>query len=199
MAIKILKKIFVAIFLFSVLLHALVFLENVVIPRIINPSHCKNEDLLSSLLDGCSPVNVYLKPIFYYGVLYCRLTDGILERTPDGYSCLLRPIPLLIDPDSPFYSPPPPESNFEKIISNFEKIIEKAKWTTWHFLDIFFFISFLPVSAIVFITLMFANCVTRPIPKKGAWVALILFGYVYGGLIYYFIGRKRLRVSTTSR
>lgn len=185
MFIKIFKKIFVSIFLFSVLIHAIVVFEDVIVPRVADTPFCKNENLFLSLLDGCSPINSYLRPYFYFGLLDCKITGGTYERSSSGtYSCLARPVPRLIDHKETGYIILSKEGNFETMA-------KKAKSICSSFLINYYTVSIFPLSAVIFITWMFANCMARPIPKKGAWIALILFGYIYGALIYYFVVKKK--------
>lgn len=203
MILKFIKKIFVAILLFSVLIHAIIFFENFesfVISRATNTTSCEEESPLYIYLIGsrCSHISSYLRPALYFGLLSCKLKGRKYEISSHGYSCLVEPIPLLIDPDFVrnhpdfHYNPAPPDSRIEIAVKEI-----KSKFSV--LLENYYTISHFPISAVLFLSWMLADCIVRPISKKGAWIALILFGYVYGGLIYYFIGRKRLRVSTTNR
>jgi len=201
MIIRLLKKIFIAILLSSVLIHAIIFFENFesfAVSRVTGTTSCEEESPLFIFLLGsrCNQISSYLSPALYFGVLSCKLKGGKYEISSHGYSCLAQPIPLLIDPSFRGYYPDPPNNRF---VITVKKINSTIKSTFLVLVENYYTISHFPISAVLFLSWMLADCIVRPISKKGAWLALILFGYVYGGLIYYFIGRKRLRVSTTSR
>ena len=181
MLIKILKKIIIFLFLLSVCIHGIIFFDNVVISKVIKAPICNNEGLFINIGDtACSAVSSYLRPTFYFEKLLCAIKGEGYGEIPlhKGYYCLPNLVPMMSDFDT---APP----------TNFEIFTQKAKYIISTMADNYFNVSYFPITAALFIIWMLSDAIRRSNSKKTLWILIIIFGYVYGGFLYYFAGRKK--------
>lgn len=183
--VKIIHKTFIALFLGSVFIHAIIFFDNVIVSRIVGVAYCSNEGLfLNAGDDECSPLSSRLRPTYYFEAMLCRIKGGNFDQVPlhKGYYCLPPPIAPL-NPDNYI--------NGNILKTRLNDFGNQAAFIFLYAIESYYNFGFYPLSGILFTLWMLFDCVRQPRPNKGIWIAVILFGYVYGALAYYFFQSRR--------
>ena len=190
MIMKVIRKIIKVVFLASVLLHAIIFFDNIVVSRFLG-SYCDSEGLFISLDTYCSPEISYLRPTFYIEKFFCEIKPGHHHygEAPlhKGHYCL-PPLLGMGRIPAPGFSPP------EK--TNLEIIADRLKGVSFIAVEVFYRITYLPITGIVFVIWIFFKCLRMSVRNKKLWLLTILIFYVYGALLFYFLKGNKKREST---